>query len=42
MSEATAQQAPVLLEETRDGVRLLTLNRPSKKVLVVNAPSGLA
>ena len=36
MSESAASPEPVLREETTDGVRILTLNRPSKK----NALSG--
>ncbi len=36
MSDSTASQEPVLREETTDGVRVVTLNRPAKK----NALSG--
>jgi len=36
MADVTASQEPVLLEETTDGVRILTMNRPAKK----NALSG--
>lgn len=36
MSELASSQEPVLLEQTTDGVRILTLNRPAKK----NALSG--
>ena len=31
MTKPTADAEPVLLEETRDGVRILTLNRPAKR-----------
>jgi len=36
MTDPMADSEPVLLEETRDGVRILTLNRPAKKNALSN------